>query len=175
MTAANQNSSATPILEVKGLTKRFGGLTALEDVSFQLFPGEVLALAGDNGAGKSTLIKCISGAHLPSEGEIFFEGNPVSITTPHESRELGIETIYQDLALAENLDVGSNVFWAVNACAKSSESSPRWTESACAKPHGKCSRHLIFIPASSVPCVIFLVVNDKLWRLVAPFFGRPES
>jgi ABC-type sugar transport system ATPase subunit len=110
MTATNLNSSATPILEVKGLTKRFGGLTALENVSFQLFPGEVLALAGDNGAGKSTLIKCISGAHLPSEGQIFFEGNLVNIGAPHESRELGIETIYQDLALAENLDVGSNVF-----------------------------------------------------------------
>lgn len=100
----------TPILETRGLTKRFAGLTALEDVSFQLFPGEVLALAGDNGAGKSTLIKCISGAHLPSEGQVVFEGREVAINTPQDSRELGIETIYQDLALAENLDVGSNVF-----------------------------------------------------------------
>ncbi len=104
------SATQTPILEVKGLSKRFGGLTALENVSFELYPGEVLALAGDNGAGKSTLIKCISGAHLPSEGQIFFEGKQVNISTPHESRELGIETIYQDLALAENLDVGSNVF-----------------------------------------------------------------
>jgi ABC-type sugar transport system ATPase subunit len=105
MTAAR-----TPILEAKGISKHFGGLTALQDVSFELYPGEVLALAGDNGAGKSTLIKCISGVHPPSEGQIFFEGQLVNITTPHESRVLGIETIYQDLALAENLDVGSNVF-----------------------------------------------------------------
>ncbi len=105
MTAAR-----TPILEVRGISKHFGGLTALQDVSFELYPGEVLALAGDNGAGKSTLIKCISGVHQPSEGQIFFEGQPVNVTTPHESRVLGIETIYQDLALAENLDVGSNVF-----------------------------------------------------------------
>ena len=109
-TTAQQPPTRNPILEVRNITKRFGGLTALEDVSFQLFPGEVLALAGDNGAGKSTLIKCISGAHHPSEGQILFEGQPVSISTPHESRVLGIETIYQDLALAENLDVGSNVF-----------------------------------------------------------------
>ena len=99
-----------PILEGRGLSKRFGGHQALNNVSFQLYPGEVLALAGDNGAGKSTLIKCISGAHLPNEGHIFFEGKQVHITNPQESRAAGIETIYQDLALAENLDVGANVF-----------------------------------------------------------------
>ncbi|PZA06011.1 MULTISPECIES: ATP-binding cassette domain-containing protein [unclassified Meiothermus] len=101
---------STPILEVRGLTKRFGGVTALDNVSFQLFPGEVLALAGDNGAGKSTLIKCISGVHLPEEGEVFFEGREVRFHNPREAREAGIETIYQDLALADNLDVGANVF-----------------------------------------------------------------
>jgi simple sugar transport system ATP-binding protein len=101
---------STPILEVRGLTKRFGGVTALNNVSFQLFPGQVLALAGDNGAGKSTLIKCISGVHLPDEGQIFFEGREVRFHNPREAREAGIETIYQDLALADNLDVGANVF-----------------------------------------------------------------
>ena len=100
----------TPMLEVRGITKHFGGVTALENVSFELYPGEVLALAGDNGAGKSTLIKCISGAHTASEGKILFEGNEVVIDDPQVSRGLGIETIYQDLALADNLDVGSNVF-----------------------------------------------------------------
>ena len=109
VTSANP-TNRTPILEARGLTKRFGGVTALDDVSFQLYPGEVLALAGDNGAGKSTLIKCISGAHRPSDGQILFEGREVSVDDPSESRALGIETIYQDLALADNLDVGSNVF-----------------------------------------------------------------
>ncbi|WP_018466136.1 ATP-binding cassette domain-containing protein [Calidithermus timidus] len=101
---------STPLLEVRGITKRFGGVTALNNVSFQLFPGEVLALAGDNGAGKSTLIKCISGVHLPEEGQIFFQGREVHFNNPREAREAGIETIYQDLALADNLDVGANVF-----------------------------------------------------------------
>ncbi|MER3483636.1 MAG: ABC transporter ATP-binding protein [Meiothermus sp.] len=99
-----------PILEARGLTKRFGGVTALNNVSFQLFPGEVLALAGDNGAGKSTLIKCISGVHPPEEGQIIFEGREVQFNNPREARAAGIETIYQDLALADNLDVGANVF-----------------------------------------------------------------
>jgi ABC-type sugar transport system ATPase subunit len=103
-------NNTTPILEARGLSKRFGGHQALFNVSFQLFPGEVLALAGDNGAGKSTLIKCISGAHLPNDGQIFMDGLQVHITNPQESRAAGIETIYQDLALAENLDVGANVF-----------------------------------------------------------------
>ncbi len=101
---------AKPILEAQGLTKRFGGVTALNQVSFQLFPGEVLALAGDNGAGKSTLIKCISGVHPPEEGKVFLEGKEVSFTNPRDARAAGIETIYQDLALADNLDVGENVF-----------------------------------------------------------------
>lgn len=100
----------TPLLSARHLTKRFGGLTALSDVSLDLYPGEVLALAGDNGAGKSTLIKCLSGVHQPEEGQILFGGREVSMGSPREAREIGIETIYQDLALAENLDVGANVF-----------------------------------------------------------------
>lgn len=99
-----------PILAVRGLSKRFGGVHALENVSFDLECGEVLALAGDNGAGKSTLIKAISGVHAPSAGEIRLRGEPVAFATPREAREAGIETIYQDLALADNLDVGANVF-----------------------------------------------------------------
>jgi ABC-type sugar transport system ATPase subunit len=98
------------ILEVDGLSKRFGGVHALENVSFDLRRGEVLALAGDNGAGKSTLIKAISGVHPPDAGTIRFKGEPIVFANPRHARELGIETIYQDLALADNLDVGANVF-----------------------------------------------------------------
>ena len=99
-----------PILAVRGLTKRFGGVTALADVGFELHRGEVLALAGDNGAGKSTLIKAISGVHQPDEGEIVYKGERVSLRNPRHAREIGIETIYQDLSLADNLDVGANIF-----------------------------------------------------------------
>ncbi len=99
-----------PVLSVQGISKRFGGVHALENVSFDLFPGEVLALAGDNGAGKSTLIKAISGVHRPDDGQVLYKGTPVAFENPREARDLGIETIYQDLALADNLDVGANVF-----------------------------------------------------------------
>jgi simple sugar transport system ATP-binding protein len=99
-----------PILVAHGLTKRFGGVTALSDVDFELRRGEVLALAGDNGAGKSTLIKAISGVHQADEGEIRYKGAPIALANPRAAREIGIETIYQDLALADNLDVGANIF-----------------------------------------------------------------
>lgn len=99
-----------PVLSVQRISKRFGGVHALENVSFDLYPGEVLALAGDNGAGKSTLIKAISGVHRPDGGQVLYKGRPVTFENPREARDLGIETIYQDLALADNLDVGANVF-----------------------------------------------------------------
>jgi ABC-type sugar transport system ATPase subunit len=102
--------SEQPILQVQSVSKRFGGVHALENVSVDLFPGEVLALAGDNGAGKSTLIKIISGVHHPDEGKIWYDGKEVTFENPQKAREQGIETIYQDLALADNLDVGANVF-----------------------------------------------------------------
>ncbi len=98
------------LLEARGVSKRFGGVHALERVDFRVSAGEVVALAGDNGAGKSTLIKIVSGVFQPDDGDIVFEGAPVSFTNPHEARARGIETIYQDLALADNLDVGANVF-----------------------------------------------------------------
>jgi ABC-type sugar transport system ATPase subunit len=99
-----------PILNVKQVSKFFGGLTALNKVDFQVSRGEVVALLGDNGAGKSTLIKCISGVYRPEQGHIYFDGTEITHHAPSEIRERGIETIYQDLALAENLDVGANVF-----------------------------------------------------------------
>ncbi len=102
--------SDAPLLETRGLSKRFGGVHALERVTFRVYAGEVVALAGDNGAGKSTLIKIVSGVFQPDEGAILWEGAPVAFANPQEARARGIETIYQDLALADNLDVGANVF-----------------------------------------------------------------
>lgn len=98
------------IIEVIDVHKHFGGTYASRGVSFELYRGEVLALAGDNGAGKSTLIKMISGVHTPDQGRILFQGQSIGGRNPREVRELGIETIYQDLALADNLDVGVNLF-----------------------------------------------------------------
>ena len=104
-----------PLLQAVNLTKRFGGLTAVDNVSMDIFPGEVVGLVGDNGAGKSTLIKMISGVYQPDEGEIVFEGKKVTFAGPREARDLGIETIYQDLALAENLDVRPISSWAARS------------------------------------------------------------
>jgi simple sugar transport system ATP-binding protein len=99
-----------PILEARNVSIRFGGVEALKDVSLSVAPGEVLALAGDNGAGKSTLIKIISGVYHPHQGALFFDGAPLTLRDPQDARAKGIETIYQDLALADNLDVGANIF-----------------------------------------------------------------
>jgi simple sugar transport system ATP-binding protein len=98
------------LLETRNITKRFGGLTAVDHVSLGLRAGEALAVLGDNGAGKSTLIKIISGVHKPDEGEIYMGGKLARIESPMDALAEGIETIYQDLALAENLDVGANIF-----------------------------------------------------------------
>ena len=98
------------ILEVNSISKRFGGVQALDKVSISLKAGEVLALAGDNGAGKTTLIKVIAGVYHPDRGSIKYEKNNIIIDNPRYARELGIETIYQDLALADNLNVGANIF-----------------------------------------------------------------
>jgi ABC-type sugar transport system ATPase subunit len=98
------------VLEVKNITKRFGGLVAVNDMSMGVEAGEVVGLLGDNGAGKSTLIKIISGVYHADEGSVFFMDREVKITNPMDALALGIETIYQDLALAENLNVYSNIF-----------------------------------------------------------------
>jgi len=103
-------SSAAPLLEVSGLSKHFGAVRALHEVSMKVHPGEVVALAGDNGAGKTTLIKAISGVYRPTSGDIRLKGEAVSFSTPQEARDKGIETIYQDLALADNLPIGGNIF-----------------------------------------------------------------
>src|SRR2546426_12755020 len=98
-----------PILQVKDLYKRFGGLVAVDHVSLDIHPGEVVGLLGDNGAGKATLIKMISGAYKPDGGQILLNGEAVSFSTPLEARRRGIATIYQDLALCDNLDAGADI------------------------------------------------------------------
>lgn len=98
------------LLEVRGLSKHFGAIRALNDFDMTINRGEVVALAGDNGAGKTTMIKTISGVFQPTAGEIRLKGQPVQFATPQEARDQGIETIYQDLALADNLSIGANIF-----------------------------------------------------------------
>jgi D-xylose transport system ATP-binding protein len=100
----------TPLLELRGVSKHFGAVIALHEVDFKVYPGCVTALVGDNGAGKSTLIKCVAGIYRIDEGEICFDGEPVNIHGPRDAANLGIEIVYQDLALADNLDVVQNMF-----------------------------------------------------------------
>src|SRR5213596_2500605 len=102
--------SDTPILELRDISKSFGSVQALTDVDFEVRNGEVMALVGDNGAGKSTLIKGIAGIHTFDGGEMLFDGQPVSINSPRDSAKLGIEVVYQDLALCDNLDVVQNMY-----------------------------------------------------------------
>lgn len=103
-------TSAEPVLSLRGVSKSFGAVQALTDVELDVHPAEVVALVGDNGAGKSTLVKILAGVHPPDSGTIMFDGQDVSIPTPAASRELGIATVFQDLALCDNLDVVSNLF-----------------------------------------------------------------
>ena len=104
------SGSLRPILELTNITKRYGGVHALDGVDISLSPGEVVALVGDNGAGKSTLVKVMAGAVIPDSGEYIFDGSPVTIKNPTDPNDLGIRTVYQDLALCDNLDAVSNLF-----------------------------------------------------------------
>jgi D-xylose transport system ATP-binding protein len=103
-------ATTEPTLELRGISKSFGSVHALTDVDFEVRAGEVMALVGDNGAGKSTLIKCIAGINPIDSGEFFFDGKPVSLSGPRDAAKLGIEIVYQDLALCDNLDVVQNMF-----------------------------------------------------------------
>ncbi len=109
MTATVQEGSE-PLLKVRGVDKHFGAVQALTDVDLDVPAGQVTALCGDNGAGKSVFIKCIAGIHVPDRGQIFWEGRQVHIHNARDAAELGIETVYQDLALADNLDIVQNMF-----------------------------------------------------------------
>ena len=110
MTTDSEPRTGTPLVELRNIRVAFGGVHAVDDVSIDLFPGEVVALVGGNGAGKTTLIRTLSGAHPADSGEILIEGKPVKIETPRDARALGVETIYQTLALAENIDAPGNMF-----------------------------------------------------------------
>jgi fructose transport system ATP-binding protein len=103
-------SQPQPILEARGLVKHFGHVVALDGADFELYPGEIVAIIGDNGAGKSTLIKSLSGALQPDDGEIRLDGERVRFRSPGDARRAGIETVYQDLAVAPSLDIASNIF-----------------------------------------------------------------
>ena len=102
--------SDTPLLQLQNITKTFGSVQALDDVDFEVRAGEVMALVGDNGAGKSTLVKCVAGTHSADSGEVLFEGREVHIHSPKDAARLGIEVVYQDLALCDNLDVVQNMY-----------------------------------------------------------------
>jgi len=106
----NGTVNDTPLLELRDITKSFGSVQALTDVDFEVRRGEVMALVGDNGAGKSTLIKCVAGTHAPDSGEILFDGREADIHGPKDAARLGIEVVYQDLALCDNLDVVQNMY-----------------------------------------------------------------
>jgi D-xylose transport system ATP-binding protein len=99
-----------PLLELRGINKSFGAVKVLHDVDFRAFPGEVMALVGDNGAGKSTLVKCLGGIYPLDSGEFLFEGKPLTVHGPRDTASVGIEIVYQDLALADNLDIVQNMF-----------------------------------------------------------------
>src|SRR5205807_3892288 len=106
----NQSPAAEPRFKARGVDKHFGPVQALTQVDLDLYGGQVTALCGDNGAGKSVLTKCIAGIYEIDHGQFFWEGNPVHIHSPRDSARLGIETVYQDLALADNLDIVQNMF-----------------------------------------------------------------
>ncbi len=108
--AATTPARGKPILSLRNITKKFGAVSALTDIELEVHAGEVVALVGDNGAGKSTLIKILAGVHQPSSGTIEFDGREVTLSTPGMALDLGIATVFQDLALCENLDVVANLF-----------------------------------------------------------------
>ena len=107
---ASMDGAGAPIIELEGVVKSFGPVQVLHDVDFRVYPGKVTALVGDNGAGKSTLIKCVAGIHAFDSGEYLFDGRPVTVHNPKQANALGIEVVYQDLALCDNLDVVQNMF-----------------------------------------------------------------
>ncbi|MDQ4076119.1 MAG: ATP-binding cassette domain-containing protein [Chloroflexota bacterium] len=106
----DEKTDVTPILALRGISKYFGHVRALDSVDFEVLPGEILALVGDNGAGKSTLIKIASGVYQPDAGQVYVDGEPVEFHSPHDARGYGIATVHQDLALADDRDVASNLF-----------------------------------------------------------------
>ena len=110
MNAAAASNGPVPILSARGLVKRYGTVTALDGADFEIYPNEIVAVVGDNGAGKSSLIKALSGALIPDSGELQADGRTIHMHGPKDGRRLGIETVYQDLAMAPALDISTNLF-----------------------------------------------------------------
>lgn len=115
-TGNTDNAGKVPVLQLRNINKTFGAVRALMEVDFEVYAGEVVGLVGDNGAGKSTLVKTMSGAYVPDEGDILIDGQKVAIASPSDSTRVGIETVYQDLALCDNLDVVNNLWLGREAC-----------------------------------------------------------
>lgn len=130
-------SERPPLAELRNIQVSFGGVRAVDDVTVDLYPGEVVGLVGGNGAGKTTLIKTLSGAHPADSGQIFIEGEPVTITTPIDAKALGIETIYQTLALADNIDAPGNVFLGRELRTRLGSLNDSAMEDACRKVMGR--------------------------------------
>ena len=114
--SAEEQRERPPVLVARAISKYYGPITALDQVNLEIYPGEIVAIVGDNGAGKSTLIKVLSGATLPDSGEVFLDGVAVKLDTPQKARNHGIETVYQDLALAPNRDVVQNLYLGRELC-----------------------------------------------------------
>jgi len=130
-------ADGTPLVEMQHINVAFGGVHAVQDVTVDLRPGEVVGLVGGNGAGKTTLIRCLSGAHPADSGQILIDGLPVSITNPRDAKARGIETIYQTLALAENIDASANVFLGRELTSRFGDLDDSAMESATRKVMGR--------------------------------------
>lgn len=130
-------ADGTPLVEMQHINVAFGGVHAVQDVTVDLRPGEVVGLVGGNGAGKTTLIRCLSGAHPADSGQILIDGLPVSITNPRDAKARGIETIYQTLALAENIDASANVFLGRELTSRFGDLDDAAMESATRKVMGR--------------------------------------
>ncbi|HEX9993159.1 MAG TPA: ATP-binding cassette domain-containing protein [Acidimicrobiales bacterium] len=143
----------TPLLELRGVSKRFGAVQALTDVDFEVDAGEVVALVGDNGAGKSTLVKAIAGIHRIDDGEFRFEGRTVDVTGPKDAAALGIATVYQDLALCDNLDVVANLFLGRERRATGPTGALRWLDEATMEQEARelLARLSVSIPDVRIP------------------------
>src|SRR5260370_21280818 len=149
-----------PVFEIRSASKYFGGVTALQAVSLDVHAAEIVAIVGDNGAGKSTLIKAISGTQPPDEGTFFFRGQPVEIKSPQHATLLGIETVYQDLALCDNLDTVQNLFLG-NEIISSTSTGRRLKHAAMEQLSAEVLRNLSVI---TISCLVATLGRLSPWR-----------